>query len=416
MSEVMSVAVRVESVSKQFHIHHSRPRTLRESLIRKMTGGSRGSKIVRALDDVSFDALTGQTLGVIGHNGAGKSTLLRLLCGVGKPNSGSIHRNGRTSALLELGTGFHPLMTGRENIRTACVLNGLTLKQIEMLEPEMIAFAELEEFADEPVRTYSSGMYLRLAFATSIHLNPDILIIDEVLTVGDEGFRQKCLAWLDQFRRARKTVILASHELDQVQAICDQVLVLEEGKIALQADPERAIHHYKELLWLRTEKRASDVAQEFRSDVVKPEVGSRMGTQEIVITNAQVHDEKGNIIETINAGSPVHIELNFEIRKRVPDFSVTVGIFTENEVKCFEADIPSVKNVLGAFEGKGRIQCRILSLPLQAGRYYLNVGVYPPDHGFMYDYHWQMHGFFVSGHVPHLSGIVSVRPTWTLKS
>jgi lipopolysaccharide transport system ATP-binding protein len=385
-------------------------------MIRRFTGRQGSSKIVHALDDVSFEALSGQTLGVIGHNGAGKSTLLRLLCGVGRPNSGSIRRHGRTSGLLDLGTGFHPLMTGRENIRTACILNGLTLKQIQALQSEMIAFAELDDFIDEPVRTYSTGMYLRLAFAASIQLNPDILIIDEVLTVGDDSFRKKCLARLDRFRGAGKTLVIASHELDQIDAVCDQVLVLEEGKVAIIADPETAIKHYKELLWLRTEKRASHISNETLPAVAQPESGSRMGTQEVVITGVRLMDQNGKPAEIFTTGNPIHVELSYELTKTLSDFSITLGIFTENDVKCFESYLPSVKKSLGSFGDTGMIECGIPTSPLQAGRYYVNIGFYPLDHSFMYDYHWHMHSLHIAGQIPNLSGIVSVSPTWTLKS
>ena len=250
----MSEALKVEAVSKCFKIHRDRPTTLKESIVRYLTGHRHDYQTLWALRDVSFSLEQGQVLGIIGHNGAGKSTLLRLLCGLGRPTSGGIFRRGNVSGLLELGSGLHFDMTGRENILTAGILNGLTKRQVLAQQDEIIAFAELEEFIDQPIRTYSSGMYLRLAFSTAIHFDPDILMVDEVLAVGDSRFQQKCMDRLGTFRKLKKTLILVSHNMDQVRSLCDEALVLEEGRVVTQSAPEKAIACFNDLMRRRSER------------------------------------------------------------------------------------------------------------------------------------------------------------------
>lgn len=197
----MSAVLTVESVSKRYRIQRNRPITIKESIIRRLTGRYDRSNVFWALRDVNFSIEHGQTFGIIGHNGAGKSTLLRLLCGLGRPTSGRIRCGGMVNGLLELGSGFQPDMTGRENLVTGGILSGLTKRQVREKQDEIIAFAELEDFIDQPVRTYSNGMYLRLAFAAAIHFDPDVLVVDEVLAVGDSRFQQKCFEWLAPFGR-----------------------------------------------------------------------------------------------------------------------------------------------------------------------------------------------------------------------
>ena len=223
----MSAVLTVESLSKRYYLKHGRHTSLGELIIHWLSGRHNKSQVLWALRDISFTVEKGQVLGIIGHNGAGKSTLLRLLCGLGRPTGGKVHRNDNVRGLLDLGGEFHPDLTGRENIITAGLLNGLTKRQVRAGEMEIIEFAELEDFIDEPVRTYSSGMRLRLAFAVAMHFDPEVLILDEVLAVGDARFQQKCLDRLVKFRKAGKTLILTSHDTTQIKTLCDTALVLE---------------------------------------------------------------------------------------------------------------------------------------------------------------------------------------------
>jgi lipopolysaccharide transport system ATP-binding protein len=410
----MTVAIRADSVSKAFYVRPNRPRTLREFAINRMRGHREPVKEIWALRDVSFELQEGQALGIIGHNGAGKSTLLRLLCDIGRPTSGSIYRHGPVSGLLELGTTFHPLMSGRENIRTAAMLNGLSRRQVQKLEQEMIEFAELEENIDQPVRTYSTGMCLRLAFAAAIHFHPEILVIDEILVVGDIRFQQKCEEKLSEFRREGKTLILTAHDMEKIEKFCDEVLVLEEGQLLVHADPRTAVESYKGLMRERTERRIAELPKSSAEVVSQMEKGFRTGTQEVSIRALKFYDSTGSIVQRVASGDGLTIDMEIEVLNGTKDFAITVGIFGEKELKCFETSIGSVRDMLGYRNGQNKIRCRIATLPLLAGQYYANVGVYPTSWEFTYDYHREMHAFQIEGGSDNASGVVRLSPVWSL--
>lgn len=200
---------------------------------------------IYAVNGLSFSVKEGETFGIIGRNGSGKTTILKLIAGIYRPDSGKITVNGRVSALIELGAGFHPDFTGRENIIINGMILGLTKGEIRAKFDEIVEFAELGEFIDMPVRTYSSGMYMRLAFSIAVNVNPDILLIDEVLAVGDEGFVKKCLAKMDDFKKGGKTIILVSHDLSMVERFCSRVMWIEQGKKVMTGEPSRVIEEYR---------------------------------------------------------------------------------------------------------------------------------------------------------------------------
>ena len=408
----MSLVVAVHQVSKRFDVEENRPRTLKESVVRTVAGKRGQKKTIWALRDVSFEVMRGQTLGIIGHNGAGKSTLLRLLCGIGRPTSGKITCQGTVAGLLQLST-FHPLLTGRENIRTASILSGLTRNQAESLEETIISFSELEEFIDQPVRTYSDGMTLRLAFSAAVHLDPDLLIIDEILTVGDIGFEQKCKERLKSFKSSGKTIILSSHEMEQVRSFCDEVMVLDQGKILFHTDPESAIRNYHDLMRQRTEARAQQISVEKASIDHPAEQGSRTGTHEAMITAVRFQNEAGNDSRDFQSGSKLTIKMDLSFMNEIKDVAASLGIFTEKDVKCFEASIPSLKSLIGTFNGSAKVHCTFPALPLLPGRYYVNIGLFPTNWEFIYDYHWQMHSFDILGKQANVTGILSVNPVFS---
>src|SRR4051812_8581632 len=197
-----------------------------------------------ALQGVSFAVAPGQTYGIIGRNGSGKSTALKVVAGITKPTSGTVAVQGRISALIELGAGFHPEIAGRENVFINGIMLGLTKREVAKRFDEIVDFAELRDFIDAPVKTYSSGMYMRLGFAVAIHVNPDVLLVDEVLAVGDEGFTHKCLDKFAEFRRRNKTILLVTHSLNLVERFCDEALWLENGKALGHGDPRRVVDAY----------------------------------------------------------------------------------------------------------------------------------------------------------------------------
>lgn len=413
----MSSIITVESVSKSFRVHRNRPVTLKESVLHRLTGRYDSSTSHWALRDVSCSVQRGRAFGIIGHNGAGKSTLLRLLCGLGRPTTGRIHRRGQVSGLLDLGGGFHPDMTGRENIMTGGLLNGFTRREVLEREDEIIAFAELEQFIDQPVRTYSSGMYVRLAFATAIQFDPDALVVDEVLAVGDARFQKKCLDRLATFRSADKTLILTSHIMEQIRALCDEVLVLEEGQVVMQSDPENAIRCYNDLMRQRTEKRATQIAPVEAFPSLAVAAGHRQGTHEATIDAVRLFDGLGVARKSIASGDGLYIELDYSLRRPMADLTVLLGIFNEANVKCFETSLPSVQADFGSLNETGCLRCYLPELPLLPGQYYINVGLYPTNWDYMYDYHWQMHGLYVESAAPipgGATGVLNLTPTWSI--
>jgi lipopolysaccharide transport system ATP-binding protein len=408
-----------ESVSKCYRIQRNRPHTLREMINQRLTGRYNSYNTLWALRDVSFSVEQGRVLGIIGHNGAGKSTLLRLLCGLGRPTTGRIQRAGNAGSLLELGSGFNLDMTGRENLLTGGILCGLTKRQVKAVEEEIIAFAELKEFIDQPVRTYSSGMYLRLAFSTAIHFDPDYLIIDEILGVGDARFQQKCLERLKAFREAGKSLILASHDLEQVRILCDEVMVMEEGRVVMQGEPEGAIGCYHDLMRQRTEKRAEKLyGGESRLSIAN-ERGSRLGTQEATLSAVRLYSSGGESIDSICTGDSLTIELQYSIIKPVNDMAVILGIYSETNIKCFETAVDSANAIFGKIGEHGSLTCHLPEIPLLPGNYFVNVGLYPVNWDYVYDYHWQMHPLYILSSkemVSGISGVVSLQPAWSIST
>jgi len=413
-----STIITADSVSKKYKLQRNRPLTLHELFVKGLTGRLKPARTFWALKDITFDLFPGRSLGIIGHNGAGKSTLLRLLCGLGLPTEGKIRRFGNISGLLDLGKGFHPDMTGRENLLTGGILNGLSKQQVVALEKEIIAFSELEDFIDQPVRTYSKGMYLRLAFATAIHLDPDILVIDEVLSVGDHRFRKKCTDWLDRFRAAGKSMILTSHDTDQIQHLCDEVLILEEGRLDLLADPISAVKRYNDLMQQRTEKRAAQLAAEKGSSATTfVDSGIRMGTREATLSDVRLFNENGELNGNLDGESELIVQFVYDFGEHVTDAALVLGIYSETDIKCFETFVVSFATELDTSSPKGLVRCRFPQMPLNPGKYFVNLGLRPPDQSYVYDYYWKVHGFTIlktDGDGLSNSGVVSLNPSFSI--
>src|SRR6187401_2765109 len=242
----MTPAIELADVTKIYRRYGGRQfYTLKSALLRRsLLRDLRPDQTFPALTNVSFTVPRGSTYGVIGRNGSGKSTALKLVAGITKPTSGTVRVDGRISALIELGAGFHPEISGRENVFINGIMLGLTKREIQHRFDEIVEFAELQEFIDAPVKTYSSGMYMRLGFAVAIHVDPDVLLVDEVLAVGDEGFTHKCLDKFGEFRRRGKTILLVTHSLGLVERFCDEALWLDGGKVQAQGDPKRVVGAY----------------------------------------------------------------------------------------------------------------------------------------------------------------------------
>ena len=236
------LAISIKGVSKLFRLQ--KQRTFKE-LLPALAGGQKAVETFWALQDINLEIKKGETVGIIGPNGAGKSTLLKLMAGVTKPTKGEIKINGQIAPLIELGAGFHPELTGRENVTLNGVILGLSKKEIEKKFKEIVDFAELWEFIDQPIKHYSSGMYLRLAFSVAVHTNPDILLIDEILAVGDSSFQAKCFAKMEEFKKAGVTIIFVSHALGQIQSFCTRAVYLDEHRIIVDGGVKEVCERYK---------------------------------------------------------------------------------------------------------------------------------------------------------------------------
>src|SRR5262249_19647564 len=295
-----------------------------------------------ALTDVSFTVPKGATYGVIGKNGSGKSTALKLVAGITKPTSGTVNVDGRVSALIELGAGFHPEISGRENVFINGIMLGLSKREIQARFDEIVDFAELREFIDAPVKTYSSGMYMRLGFAVAIHVDPDVLLVDEVLAVGDEGFTHKCLDKFAEFRRRNKTILLVTHSLNLVERFCDEALWLDAGRAKSHGDPKRVVSAYLTAVEQSEEQHLADatakavegasaatVSPEDRpadptSDMFQAAEG-RWGSREVEITDVSLLGPDGQPAHVFHNGDAMSIRVRVRARQSIDDFVFGVG-------------------------------------------------------------------------------------------
>ena len=401
-------AVTAEGLSKSYR-KWGRTRafgTLKSALLgRSLAAALAPSEVVAALSDVSFTVARGETFGVVGPNGCGKSTLLKLVAGLFKPTSGRIAVDGKVSALIELGAGFHPEISGRENVVINGVMLGLTRKEIERKLPEIIAFSGLEDFIDEPVKTYSSGMYVRLGFAVAVHVDPDILVVDEVLAVGDEAFAHRCLDTIAEFSRRGKTIFFVSHSLVLVEELCDRVLYLDHGRVKGLGDPREMLATYRldvaagEGARLATEhRRDQEILKENpplpdaprKQDVEPPleqpleqkvplgpdEKPRRWGNRAVEITGCRLLDASGAERYAFRSGESLTVEIAVAPREATSDFVFGVGLFTTEDV-CVCGSNTEIDGFLPErLDGPATVCVTLPRLDLGTGTYLLDVAVH----------------------------------------
>jgi ABC-type polysaccharide/polyol phosphate transport system ATPase subunit len=285
-------AISIENVSKHFKILHLKPKSLKEAFIQKVWNQKLEKQEFWALKDVDFTIEPGQTVGIIGTNGSGKSTLLKIIARIFMPTQGSVTVNGQVAALLELGAGFHPDFSGRENILINGVMLGLSRKEINRKMDAIIAFAELEQFIDNPVKTYSSGMYMRLGFSIAVNINPDILLIDEILAVGDYYFQKKCFEKMDEFKKNKKTIIFVSHDLGTVEKFCSQIAWLHYGKLMAYGPVKSVLSEYTEKVNEKRKAAADKEHSEAADSLGSLDSSRRWGTREAEITGFKILDQQ----------------------------------------------------------------------------------------------------------------------------
>jgi len=350
--------IRVDGVSRRFRVHANEARSLKELFVRR---GRTHAHDVQALDDVSLAVEPGEAVGLVGRNGSGKSTLLRLIAGIIKPTSGRVEVGGRIGSLLELGAGFHPDFSGRENVFLNGAIYGLKRAQIRERFDEIVAFAELEQAIDRPVRTYSSGMYMRLGFAIAAHLDADILLLDEVFAVGDEAFQRKCFGKVFEFKQRGGTIVFVSHDASQVERLCERAVLLREGKLEFDGPTHEAIVRYRRVL-----------AAE--ADPAERAAGLReWGTGEATITAARLVGSEGRERQQFLAGEPFSLRLQIEAENGIAPPQLQLELRDEAGL-LVASDVLDTGSV-GWAEGVRELRFDVDRLPLSDGRFHLRLGL-----------------------------------------
>ncbi|HEX9724174.1 MAG TPA: ABC transporter ATP-binding protein [Vicinamibacteria bacterium] len=427
----MGIAVRVSDLTKvyQRYAHRKQFRTLKSALLKgNLIGELRPDEIFSALSGVTFNVWEGSTFAVIGRNGSGKSSLLKVLAGITKPTSGEVEVNGRVSALIELGAGFHPEISGRENVFINGIMLGLSKREITERFDEIVEFAELEEFIDAPVKNYSSGMYMRLGFAVAIHVNPDVLLIDEVLAVGDQEFVHKCLDKISEFRRRGKTILLVTHSLGLVEKLADEAIWLDGGKIQVRGDPKKVVDAYLAQVTSREEEAlAAAEEQAVAAFSGSPEAEpapdeespsqrekGRWGSREVEITEAALLGSDGEPRHVFDTGEPVTVRLRIKSSGTIKDFVFGIGIFNADGVCCYGTNTDIEEFVPLSLSGDGEVRFALDRLDLVEGTYFLDVAAHQRD-GYPFDYHRSLHAFRVNSRVKDL-GIYRPAHRWEFSS
>ena len=405
-------AVSVREVSKTYRLfgRRSQFQTLKSALLGRESAPEPESS-VRALTTVSFEVSRGEAFGMVGRNGSGKSTLLKLISGILKPTQGHIAVDGRISALIELGAGFHPEISGRENIYINGIMLGLSRKEIEKRFERIVDFAGIGEFLDQPVKTYSSGMYVRLGFAVAVHVDPDILIIDEVLSVGDEEFSQKCIAKIQEMKFRGVTMLFVTHQLDLVRTLCDRALWLDYGQIASIGDPVRVVDAYlQSVSGQKTAARQETLEPASARDENELLEEERWGSGEVVLTRVALVDSRQRELVALGASTRVAIEMDVNVRQPQSDFVFGIGIFHADGTCVYGTNTDLEGFVAERMESDGTVRFEIPSLDLIAGNYRIDAAVHTRS-GRAFDYRRGVVRFVV-GSTVHDTGVYRPVHQW----
>jgi len=392
----VTAAVRVEGVSKTFRLYHERNQSLKIAVLR---GGRARFEEFPALSDVSFEVPEGSTFGLIGENGSGKSTMLKCIARILRPDAGTITTEGKISALLELGAGFHPELSGRENVYLNGAILGLTKKQLDARFDGIVDFAGIERFIDTPVKNYSSGMYVRLGFSVAINVDPDILLIDEVLAVGDAEFQRKCAEKIADFRQQGKTIVLVSHSLPSVRALCDEVALLEHGTLRDLGSAGRVIDHY--------------LADTFAEP--GNEGGfTRWGSGEVVIDRVELLDALGRVVSNVQTGDAVTFRVHYRVNEAIRDVQFGSAL---NTVDGMTVTGPNTRHhgiAVDVLDRDGHVDFTVPQLMLLPGGYDFTVVIYDLAALHAYDHVERALHFEVEGGSPREEvGVMALGGEWS---
>ena len=396
-----------QNVDKRFAFTKEKPQSVLETFIALFSRRRQPKKSTESLwavRDVSFDVLPGQCFGIVGRNGSGKSTILKLIARILRPNNGRILINGRVSALLELGAGFHPDLTGRENIFLNAALLGFDEASTHAYYDRIVEFSELGDFIDMPVKHYSSGMYMRLGFSVAIHMQPDILIVDEILAVGDQAFQSKCIDAIMKMKESGVTIIIVSHNINLVRTLCTHVLWIDKGDPQAYGPVDEIAAEYVAHAY---QKKGQPITAAF----------TRSGTGEIEITSTRFLDQHDEPQEVFATGGPMTIEIAYLAHKPIPNPEFGLAIHRQDGVQVNGPNTQVAGVDLGIIEGEGVLRYEIEQLPLLPATYLVTTAVHDGRSHQCYDYHQKAYSFRVSqGLTRELDGIVLLPARWLLES
>ncbi|MCB0254182.1 MAG: ABC transporter ATP-binding protein [Anaerolineae bacterium] len=357
-----------------------------------------------ALKDVSFEIQPGQSVGFLGHNGAGKTTVLKLLSGITRPTHGAIQVRGRVGTLIELGAGFHPEMTGRENVYLNGVILGMTRQEVAQRFDSIAAFAEIDQFLDTPVKRYSSGMYVRLAFAVAAHIDPAVLLVDEVLAVGDIGFRAKCYRRMAELRKNGTTVVLVSHDVYAIRDTCDRALLLWRGQLLDDGAPDQVINSYLARMQAVATEPTSHLAATSEAGFVKPN-NSKVAIQQVTFFDAQ-----GQVVQAIASGSPLRVEVTYTAQERVEYPIFRIDFYRQGSL--FAGSSTAYDQIeLAPLTGEGSVTLSLHHLHLPSGIYSISVVIADSYEYNLLDVHHQAYPLQVL-RAPNSRGDVNLPRTW----
>ena len=409
----VDVAIEIRDVTKRFRRYNDRRTNIKEIFSARRTRAKRYDDFW-ALKGISLDIPRGKTFGLIGHNGSGKSTLLKLVAGIHRPTAGSIVSHGRISAMLELGAGFHPEMSGRDNIYLNGSILGMTRRQIDAAMDKIIEFSGLEEFIDTPVKVYSSGMYVRLGFAIAVNLDPEILIVDEVIAVGDEEFQRRCFDHLYELRRKGVTIVLVTHSLGLVADLCDEAAWLDGGTLRAVGRSRDVVDQYLAAVNRREAESGEEGGDSSASTDDSEGVTPRRGSGEVRVAKVEFLDDQGHARPFVTTGSRCTVRLTYRSETPLPSVTFGLGFTSESGVQVAGPNSGYGEAAFTVPQGTGHVDFVVEDLPLQPGEFLLSTAVV--DKGHVYDYLDRAFVLKVRADDVTEPGLVKLTGQWSLRS
>ncbi len=414
------ITLKVTDLSKNFKIYHEKPALV--NIWKKKRFHD-----LWALRNINFEVSEGETVSIIGRNGSGKSTLLKILCRVMTPTSGSVKSNGQIASLLELGSGFHPELTGRENVFLNASIMNLSKKEINKKFNDIVAFAQLEDFIDTSLYTYSSGMYMRLGFAIAVFSNFDILIIDEILSVGDIGFQEKCFDKIREFKNSGKTIVFVTHDMGVAEKISDRILWLDKGKLIKGKEKQYILDSYRKMFFKEEEqeilveenKKIYDLNTDKNKDKKIPryyENLKRWGSYDVEITNVSFYNQFNKKTRIFNTNDEFRVKIEYIAHKKIKNPVFGIAIFSDDGIHITGPNTQFSNYKIKYIEGNGYIEYKVSKLLLLQGVYLLSMVIYGSKSKSQYDYHNKMYKFKVSkGKCKEIYGKVKIPCKWVHK-